>query len=461
MRAWFDRIARELARVVVRIFYRQVEVVGAERIPSSGPLLLVANHGNSLVDPILMLAKLPRRPRFLAKSTLWKNPVVRPLLALAGSIPVYRRIDVGEGVDPSKNQETFQRCHEELGAGAAVALFPEGISHHEAALQPIKTGAARIALEGAAAGHCPGVRIVPVGLVFEKKGQFRSRALVVVGEPLAVDDLLPEYARDPRAAVRALTERLLTALERVTLNYDSWNQARLVERAADVYAHDGAAMPGAAPLAERFSVRQAFAAAHQRLQQHSPRQAEALGRVLARYDALLERNGLRDDHVAADYPISHVALYLFDRMPLFWLGLPAALVGLALNALPYHAVGWIAGRAQKRDLPATFKLLGGLLLFPLTWALEIALAWHLGGAAAGWWTAALAPTTGYLALRMVERYASFAGEVRAYLWLRLRKGEADELRASRRALREELEAIARHDRGPLLWSVILGTPPGL
>jgi len=461
MRTWLDRIARELARLVVQIFYGEVEVSGAERIPATGPLLLVANHGNSLVDPILMLAKLPRRPRFLAKSTLWKNPAVRPLLELAGSIPVYRQVDVVEGADPSKNRETFERCHEELRAGAAVALFPEGISHHEAALQPIKTGAARIALEGAAAGACPDVRIVPVGLVFEQKSRFRSRALVVVGEPLAVADLLDDYARDERAAVRALTDRLLAALERVTLNYDSWRQARLVERAADVYAHEGAPMPGAPPLADRFTVRKAFAVVHRRLEEQSPRQSEALGRILDRYDALLERHGLRDDQVVADYPLSHVALYLFDRMPLFWLGLPAALVGLALNALPYHAVGWIASRAHQRDLPATFKLLGGLLLFPLTWVAEGIVAAQLGGSTAGWWTAILAPTTGYLALRMVERYARFAGEVRAYLWLRLRSGEADALRAQRRALRDELDAIATEQRGVLGGSVMLGTPPAL
>ena len=173
MRRFLDALTLLLARVLARVFYRSVEVHGAERIPLQGPLLFVANHANSLVDPLLLIALLPRRVRFLAKSTLWNNPAVMPLLRLSGAIPVYRQQD---GSDMSRNRDTFVRCHDELADGGSIALFPEGISHHEAELQPLKTGAARIAL-GAERDRGPlGIRIVPVGLTFEEKGRFRSRA---------------------------------------------------------------------------------------------------------------------------------------------------------------------------------------------------------------------------------------------------------------------------------------------
>jgi glycerol-3-phosphate O-acyltransferase/dihydroxyacetone phosphate acyltransferase len=171
----------QLARTLTRIFFREIEVVGAERVPEAGPLLVVANHHNSLVDPALVLARLPRAPRFLAKSTLWKLPGLRVLLDAAGSIPVYRRQDAGE--DTTRNRETFARCHEVLGAGGAVALFPEGISHDAPRLASLKTGAARIALEAGARFAPLGLRILPVGLVFDQKGKFRSRALLRVGAP--------------------------------------------------------------------------------------------------------------------------------------------------------------------------------------------------------------------------------------------------------------------------------------
>lgn len=188
--------AVRLTRVLSAVFFRSVEVVGAEKIPASGALLYVANHGNSLVDPMLLLAQLPRPARFLAKHTLWSNPAVRPLLELAGAIPVYRRQDGAEGGD---NDATFAACFAALGAGGAIALFPEGISYHAPKLQPLKTGAARIAL-GAERTHGPlGLRIVPVGLTFEDKAEFRSRALIVVGDPLDPAPELALAASDERA----------------------------------------------------------------------------------------------------------------------------------------------------------------------------------------------------------------------------------------------------------------------
>src|SRR6185369_9742037 len=110
-----------LARFVLRVFFREVEVVGAERLPLDRPLVIVANHVNGLVDPVLILGPLPVRPRFLAKSTLWKIPVLAQLLNVARAIPVYRRQDAGDagvaGGDASRNDETFARCHEALAEG--------------------------------------------------------------------------------------------------------------------------------------------------------------------------------------------------------------------------------------------------------------------------------------------------------------------------------------------------------
>ena len=63
-----------LARTLSRIFYRRVEVVGLSRLPIARPLVIVGNHGNALVDAMLLLGFLPVPIRFLAKSTLWEHP---------------------------------------------------------------------------------------------------------------------------------------------------------------------------------------------------------------------------------------------------------------------------------------------------------------------------------------------------------------------------------------------------
>ena len=75
-----------LARGLMEVFFARVEVAGEDLVPPDKGVLAVANHGNSLVDGLLLLAYLPRTPRFLAASTLWDRPVLRPFLAAAGWI---------------------------------------------------------------------------------------------------------------------------------------------------------------------------------------------------------------------------------------------------------------------------------------------------------------------------------------------------------------------------------------
>ena len=438
MRRHLDRFVRLLAALLVGVFYRRVEVVGLERVPRRGPVLLVANHPNSLVDPILLAGTLPRMPRFLAKSTLWQSRLLRPLLTLAGAVPVYRRQDEGE--DTAKNRGTFARCHEELVRGGAVALFPEGISHHEPALQSVRTGAARIVLEAEIDDE---VTIVPVGLDFEEKGRFRSRALLVVGETLDPAAERALHTRDPRGAVRALTERIAAALRAVTPNHGSWREARLVERVVDVYAAGERSLPGAASLAGRLPLRQRFAAAWVRLADQHPARAAAVERLVARYDALLERHRLRDDQLTARYPASEVALYLFDRVPLLALWLPAALVGAALNLLP-AAAARLAGRLTAKDPqnPATYKLLTAFFLSPLVWTGQAVAAGVWLGAGAGFVSFAAAPLAGFAAIRFREEHERLLAEVSAWLRLRLRRDATAELRACRREVGRELRSLA-------------------
>jgi hypothetical protein len=86
------------------------------------------------------------------------------------------------------------------------------------------------------------------------------------------------------------------------------------------------------------------------------------------------------------------------------LTLPVLVMGCVLNWLPYRLPGWVSGRLSRSpEDPATYKLLTGLLVFPLAWAAEAALAARLGGSAWGLAMAVIAPASGYVALRLREK----------------------------------------------------------
>ena len=114
-----------------------------------------------------------------------------------GSIPIYRAHESGRAATRPlcvSNDDSFARCRAELASGGALALFPEGVSHSDPQLRPLKTGAARIALSAEAEHDGKlGITVVPVGLYYERKTMFRSSVLLAVGAPLAVTPLLADY----------------------------------------------------------------------------------------------------------------------------------------------------------------------------------------------------------------------------------------------------------------------------
>ena len=132
----------------VEVFYR-FRRLGRD-IPKTGPLIIVANHPNGLIDPVIVAYLAGREVRFLAKEPLFRTPLIGWVARTLKALPVYRKMD---GHDTDANEKTFQAVYDALGNGQAICLFPEGISHEESQLAPFKTGPARLAL--AAGAHGP------------------------------------------------------------------------------------------------------------------------------------------------------------------------------------------------------------------------------------------------------------------------------------------------------------------
>lgn len=412
------RLVRSLSRVLLWLFYRRIEVVGLERFPVSGPVIVAANHQNALVDGMLLLATMPRPVVSLAKAPLFHNPLIGPFLKALGAIPVHRRQDAPEGArrDRAANDDMFGSAIAALRANGAILIFPEGVSQPEPHLMPLKTGAARILLGAEAGPDGPiGARLLPVGLVYHEPGEFRTGwAVVTVGEPVPTAEAVALHAQAPAEAARRLTEALTDALGRVTLEAGDRETLRLVQVAESVWRAESASQRSA-PSA-RAEWRRRVARAYRYLSAREPDRVAAIRQEVERYAKALELARL-DGRSPAGRPSLGVATRYAAREGLALLvGAPLALWGLLNHALPYNATAAAIRLARpEADVEATFKIAGGLVIYLLCWAGEGWLAWTLGG---GWalalFVVSLAPT-GFFALAWAERLRRVARETGAFL----------------------------------------------
>lgn len=429
-------VVRNTFGLALRVFFRRIEIVGAERVPATGPVIFVLNHPNALIDPVFLLCRAPRPVSFLAKAPLFKMPVLGFLVRAFDSIPVYRKQDEGGSVD---NQATFRRARELLQRGQTVAIFPEGTSHSDPHMKPIKTGAARIALATGLAD----LTIVPAGLYYVNKAKFRSDALVVYGEPFAVTPAASEAGEPPAAAVQALTARIEAALGAVILQADQAEALALVDRVSRIVA---ASSESPWTLAESFELRRRVMAGYTRLREEDPAAVAEVRARVERYENDLAALGMSADHYKpADFTVLGSVRYALRSAASLGLLLPLALLGTTLHLPIYFLIDLIARRIAREDMdmPATIKLLAAMLLYPLGWIGFAVAAGLLWGWPAGALAGLLAPISAAAALWFRERFATVGAAARGLLLFVTRRNVLARLHGDRMAIRAAIVELAR------------------
>ncbi|MGE0395998.1 MAG: 1-acyl-sn-glycerol-3-phosphate acyltransferase [Kofleriaceae bacterium] len=433
--AWF-------LRVVTRVFFRQVEVAGLENVPATGPVLFAGNHPNSLIDPILIITTCGRKVHFAAKDSLFKGRIMRAVLSGLGAVPVARKDDhdgTRASTAPTKerdagerktaNDAAFDNMFRVLGEGGAIGIFPEGLSHDESQLAKLKTGAARLALGGAAKNQQP-ITIVPCGLTFIHPKRFRSRVLVQYGAPIVIE---PGKGTD-KDIVTALTGDLDIAIRRLTINAPDWDTVRALDVVRRLYQPQEISIEDRVELARRFNQYYSSVAA-------DPRVLSIMARVRA-YQQKLDELGLTDRELARDLSKVEISGRMLRHLILVAFWLPLTAPGAALH-LPTVAFARLAGPrlTPRKDVVATTKLVIGMLLVLLSYGAAVAiLAWTVS------WRWALAaaivlPLSGWATLRVLDRLRLVRRAVGVLLrQLRFRK-EVKALRAEREKLSEEVVRV--------------------
>jgi glycerol-3-phosphate O-acyltransferase/dihydroxyacetone phosphate acyltransferase len=434
-------VVRSLTRFLVDLFYRRIEVVGAEHVPATGPLIIAANHHNSLVDAMLLLTVIPRPLKILANAPLFRHPLIGPFLRLVGALPVHRRQEAGD--DPARNADLFAATTAALRAGGAILIFPEGRTQPEPLLQQVRTGTARmlLAAEGDAP-DAPRVTLLPVGLVFHQPGTFRGgRALVLIGPPIETADCSTGGPAASAQPARVLTDRLTEGLRAQIVEADDRHTLRLLELSEELWREQGAAPPGEA---ERVAWLQRAMRIYRSLLRSAPDRVAAFRRTLEAYDVESEIAGLAAVHLSRVYSFGGVARFTLTEGLSLLVGAPLALAGMVVHFLPYQLTALAVRLLPHTDEEeATDKIAAGLVLYPLVWAAE---AWAVSAFAGTWpliiFLAALLPT-GFFALAWRARFDHVRQEARAFARYIGDRDLLRRLRVRRQELAAALAELAR------------------
>jgi glycerol-3-phosphate O-acyltransferase / dihydroxyacetone phosphate acyltransferase len=367
-----------LMRTTTRIFFRSITIRNSEAIPKEGPLLVLANHPSTFLDPIVIASLLDRNVFFLAKGELFKSGFAKWFFPKLNMIPVYRKQD--DPTQMSKNQDTFKKCFEHLEKGGAILMFPEGISITERKLRPIKTGAARIVLGAEANNDFKlNTNIITIGLNYENPHRFNQQLFVNIDDPIKVETYKNEYATDSFKTAESLTEEIRIRLEKLIIAIEDEKTDELVKHIEVLYKYKLSQDNSFAPddQVADFTLTKNILESVTYFLIHQPERVESMRSRIDNYFNKLSILGIQDIDIAKNKTNQHFFGSNLKAILFIILGFPFYIYGLINNYLPFEIPGWIANKVSKSiEFRGPIGMVGGMFTFIIFYTLQLMLVWH-------------------------------------------------------------------------------------
>ncbi|MGA9239304.1 1-acyl-sn-glycerol-3-phosphate acyltransferase [Robiginitalea sp.] len=234
MKTVFYLAFKRLIRTGFQCYYKEIRMTHMERVPPDRAVMLLPNHQNALMDPLLYAAFAKGKPYFLTRSDVFGNRVLKWIFQGLRMMPIYRLRDGRETL--SKNQAVFERCAYLFSEGEQLLLFPEANHNLRRQVRPLSKGFTRIISKSYESNPNREITIVPVGMNYQNAAQFPDRVALCFGEPFPTRSYWSEDNRE--LDFSALRDRTHQAITRVTthipvnMDYELWEQ-RLEENHTD------------------------------------------------------------------------------------------------------------------------------------------------------------------------------------------------------------------------------------
>lgn len=383
-----------MSKISLFAYFNKINFQGKEHLKSEEPVIVVANHPSTFMDPIILGSIMNFQLYFIAAAEyMGKGLKFKLMKSLFHMIPVYR-----PGKHPGKtgkNSEMFENCFHHLSQKKSLLIFPEGVSITADHLHPLKTGVARIAL-GAIEKHKElKIKILPIGLNYSNPHKFRSDLFIKVAEPISVE-LFYQPHKTEKENVNDLMKLIRERMEESLLHVEELENSDFLKQVLILLRYFNSADPETE--IEKFETIKEVNQLYNLLKKKSPEEVEQLKNLTAELFINAEKNNI-------DLSLLHVKseLKLGQRVALM-LGLPFFILGTMLNYIPYRLTGIIHDKLKpEQTFSGAISLAIGMMLF-LLWYIGITVVACLLFSWCGLFIPIIAYSSGFFSLLYLRKF---------------------------------------------------------
>ena len=396
----FFRFLQLFASITLRMYFRRIEIINPESLNTSGRLIVISNHPNTLIDPLMALQQLFVRPFLLANASLFKQFIPQKILSALYCLPLKRAKDFDSGF--VNNNQIFARCITHLQEGGSLYIAPEGTSENERHVRPFKKGLAHI-YEQAQREGMTDLKILMVGLTYFNPQKANSDVVIEVSEPFQPkieNSTLNSHGKK----LDTILEQIESHFHQTVIHCEDSVEEKILEKTEILVQSEHYL-----PLREKYFRSKNILEKLRRTKQENANQFSQFETDINNYFSLLEKNNLRD-----------VNIQKYDRLKNLFILLilsPFSIFGLVANTIPLTLIGLLRRSRYfnfESDYYTCVQYVSGLILYPLFWCLE----WLL---VSGVWYQSF-PTTNSSPFKMLYLASVIGcGFIARAEWVRLKK----------------------------------------
>lgn len=208
---WFYYVLKYSGYIGHRLFFGRMEVIGKEKLPTDGTIILAPNHQGAFMDAYLAGIRLQNPIYFLTRADIFKKRTI-PILKSMNMMPIYR---IRDGIQSlNQNDQVFETCFKLLSEERNLLIFPEANHNADHYLRPLSKGSARLALDARKAlDPAQKLYVLPTGLNYFSHRRPLAKFILCYGDPIDLNQYMPLYEEHKQKAYNKFKEDLEVAMK--------------------------------------------------------------------------------------------------------------------------------------------------------------------------------------------------------------------------------------------------------